>query len=592
MGHEGQEESSATVSSARVDHSDSPSTQTIASNPALAGAIKGLVEQILEERDAKIKHLELQVANLDKRNSKEVLEAVRDKHIKNLEETFKRQKDRVDELYEEVFTVIPSRFTTYRDEDMHLSMRIKELETQVNRLESEISSLRRDEPVEKVGIIRGTQREQHKIESDSLGFTKVRSSSPPKNRKEEDKPRKTPTDVDDPMQKLVETLTAAFSSVQIKPVIDRLDTRKINFPKLASRASVNDNNSNMKDGQAYRTWKPLAVLELQRLNLLYIVEQDPPADLTSTEGERWVQGNANIFKSLSDMLHSDEVERIIHLIHFTDSSRQAWRELEKLYFRTGQFDYMHLRKELNETVPTSGEDMPGFVNRIDRLIQKAKDYNVDIPDHEICNHVFQKLTEQHNSWGEIVDSLPENTMTWTWVFMTPILLKVDRRRRAIVTDKVAPMYPPLGYKYKTKTGVIQEISWETPTLPTIKTKVPKTADVVYPKGTPRHTGSTPRSPFASRSPRSPGSARGTPRSPRTPTSARSSRLNSPNQSPRGLSQTKSGAKSARGRTRCTKCGMLGHWWRDTECPKYEAGWHPSDDTPRAGSEGGKRSSSK
>ena len=90
MGHEGQEESSATVSSARVDHSDSASTQPIASNPALAGAIKGLVEKILEERDAKIKDLELQVANLDKRNSKEVFEAVRDKYIKNLEENFKK----------------------------------------------------------------------------------------------------------------------------------------------------------------------------------------------------------------------------------------------------------------------------------------------------------------------------------------------------------------------------------------------------------------------------------------------------------------------------------------------------------------------
>jgi len=206
----------------------------------------------------------------------------------------------------------------------------------------------------------------------------------------------------------------------------------------------------MKDGQTYRTWKPLAILELQRLNLFYIVEQDPPADLMSPEGERWVQSNANIFKSLTDMLHTDEVQRIIHLIHFPDSSRQAWRELEKLYFRTGQFDYMHLRKELNETVPTSGEDMPGYVNRIDRLIQKAKDYNVDIPDHEICNHVFQKLTEQHNSWGEIVDNLPENTMTWTWMSMTPILLKIDRKRRAIVTDKVAPNVPTIRLQIQAK----------------------------------------------------------------------------------------------------------------------------------------------
>jgi hypothetical protein len=169
---------------------------------------------------------------------------------------------------------------------------------------------------------------------------------------------------------------------------------------------------------------------------------------------------------------------------------------------------------------------------------------------------------------------------------------MDRKRRAIVTDKVAPMYPPLGYKYKTKTGVIQEITWETPKLPTIKTKITKPSDVVYPKGTPKHTGSTPRgSPF-SRSPRTPGSARGTPRSPRTPNSARSSRPVSPRQSPRGLSQTRTSSKTARGRTRCTKCGILGHWWRDEECPKYEPGWRPSDDTPRAGAEGGKRSSSK
>ena len=90
-----------------------------------------------------------------------------------------------------------------------------------------------------------------------------------------------------------------------------LDIPEINFPKLASRASINDQNSNMKDGQAYRTWKPLATLELQRLNLLYIVEQDPPTDLTTYEGERWVQGNANIFKALTDMLHNDEMHRIL-----------------------------------------------------------------------------------------------------------------------------------------------------------------------------------------------------------------------------------------------------------------------------------------
>ena len=88
---------------------------------------------------------------------------------------------------------------------------------------------------------------------------------------------------------------------------------------------------------------------------------------------------------------------------------------------------MHLRKELNETIPTAGEDMPGYVNHIDRLVQKAKDYNVAIPDHEICNHVFQKLTEQHNSCGEVADSLPENTMTWKWDHMTSILTKIDRK---------------------------------------------------------------------------------------------------------------------------------------------------------------------
>ena len=76
-----------------------------------------------------------------------------------------------------------------------------------------------------------------------------------------------------------------------------------------------------------------------------------------------------------------------------------------MYFRKEQFDYMRLRRELNE--PMTGEDMPGYVNRIDRLVQKAQDYNVAIPDHEICNHVFQKLTGQHNSWVEVADSVPE-----------------------------------------------------------------------------------------------------------------------------------------------------------------------------------------
>ena len=186
-------------------------------------------------------------------------------------------------------------------------------------------------------------------------------------------------------------------------------------------------------------------------------------------------------------------------------------------------------------------------------------------------------------------------MSWTWDALHPLLTKEDSRRRSLVSDKVEPMYPPLGYVYKTRAGLVQEITFETPRLPSIKTKAPRASDVVYQKGTPKYTPNQDRSRthFTLTSPRSPGSARsrGTPNSAR---SNKSSRLFSPGRSPRGrgLSQNDYQGKSQRGRTKCSHCHILGHRWYDKECPEYDPNRRPDDDTPHAKTAGGKKSSSK
>jgi hypothetical protein len=64
MDLKGQEESSAAVSSAGVEHSaqsGSPSTQitAVAANPHLVDAIKGLIEQVMMIRDKEIQDLKL-----------------------------------------------------------------------------------------------------------------------------------------------------------------------------------------------------------------------------------------------------------------------------------------------------------------------------------------------------------------------------------------------------------------------------------------------------------------------------------------------------------------------------------------------------
>jgi len=127
MESKNQEVPSTAISSVGVEEteqSSSPQSQmtAIATNPVLAAAIKGLIEQVIEDRDKRIKELENQVTNLDIRNSKQVFEAVRDKHMKMIEIQLENIEARLNNIETEVYNNIPSTLTTHKDEEMILSL--------------------------------------------------------------------------------------------------------------------------------------------------------------------------------------------------------------------------------------------------------------------------------------------------------------------------------------------------------------------------------------------------------------------------------------------------------------------------------------
>ena len=363
-----------------------------------------------------------------------------------------------------------------------------------------------------------------------------------------------------------------------------------------------------EDGASFITWSQLITSELRGHGMADVLVGDPPPDLMSPEGQRWLQRDAVVFAAICRAVPTEIAESLSYLSGRTQSAREAYLQLQRLYFRVTPFTGIALHTQLTSFTLQPGEELHAVMARVENLRRMFTAFGVSLDEIQLCYTFLQALLRRSPSWASVVRQLPMDQRLWSWESIQTMLEAEDTMRRTYHVP--GGPSPPLGHEQGVSrsspgqsdtprsrgsasqtTGTSDiEVQGTPEGLAPIRTRaLPAPGRAALTEGetrsgrTPRRDGrasprgsraSPRRSSRSSHSPRSPGPTT----HPSTPHSAlRSSGQGEP--APPGPPPPPSWRRPrmSSGVT-CWYCDAPGHrWYERDRCPTQPEGWSPSAD---------------